>query len=175
LLQLLFSAWLLILSQAEVQPPSNTPPSPAADTSNAQIDPKDLPPLNPNDFIGTAPAVQQIPIVLKEGENIITIREQLDQAWSLHEGLSQEQLARAFPLIGTSGRLPAPERKAVADWPDGYVGICAIVKNQYQDLREWIEYHQYIGVQKIYVYDNNSTVSCSMSLTCSHFSEEHKP
>jgi hypothetical protein len=101
--------------------------------------------------------MQDQPIVLTE-HSIITLNEQLQQAWSLNEELTPEQLARANPLIGTQGRLPAPQRKVVADWPDGYVAICAIVKNQAQDLREWIEYHQYIGTKKIYVYDNNSTV-----------------
>lgn len=42
--------------------------------------------------------------------------------------------------------------------PYGDVAICAVVKDQHRDIREWIEYHRWIGVSKIYLYDNNSTV-----------------
>ncbi|KAI8476984.1 MAG: glycosyltransferase family 92-domain-containing protein, partial [Monoraphidium minutum] len=39
-----------------------------------------------------------------------------------------------------------------------YFAICAIIKNQHSThLREWIEYHRFIGARKIYIYDNNST------------------
>ena len=152
----------------------------------------------------------------------ITIEEQLQQAEALNVQLTQEQLARANPLLGTAGRLKDPERKRPADWPDGcvvcmyvcaaalaggpggcfgfsaaclfldhaglntvvhttqqhitsithththtinqsqrdsYFAICAIIKNQHgAHLREWIEYHRFIGTRKIYIYDNNSTV-----------------
>jgi hypothetical protein len=27
-------------------------------------------------------------------------------------------------------------------WPDGYVAICAVIKDQWPDLRYWIEYHR---------------------------------
>eukprot|EP00882_Tetradesmus_deserticola_P012550 GHRQ01013303.1.p1 GENE.GHRQ01013303.1~~GHRQ01013303.1.p1 ORF type:complete len:168 (+),score=55.51 GHRQ01013303.1:839-1342(+) len=29
-----------------------------------------------------------------------------------------------------------------AKWPEGYVAICAVVKDQNRDLRYWIEYHR---------------------------------
>lgn len=28
-------------------------------------------------------------------------------------------------------------------WPDGYVAVCAVIKDQWPDLRYWIEYHRY--------------------------------
>lgn len=27
-------------------------------------------------------------------------------------------------------------------WPDGYVAVCAVIKDQWPDLRYWIEYHR---------------------------------
>jgi hypothetical protein len=40
------------------------------------------------------------------------------------------------------------------------------VKNQHADLREWLEYHKWLGVGKVYVYDNNSTVRRQASVSC---------
>ncbi len=37
--------------------------------------------------------------------------------------------------------------------------ICAIIKDEAPYLREWIEYHKIHGVDKIYIYDNESTDS----------------
>ena len=37
--------------------------------------------------------------------------------------------------------------------------ICAIVKNEGRYLEEWIDYHLGIGVQKFFIYDNESTDS----------------
>ncbi len=35
--------------------------------------------------------------------------------------------------------------------------ICAIFKNEALYLKEWVEYHKFIGIDKIYLYNNNST------------------
>lgn len=37
------------------------------------------------------------------------------------------------------------------------VGITAIVKNEAPYIKEWIEYHKLVGVEKFYIYDNEST------------------
>lgn len=37
------------------------------------------------------------------------------------------------------------------------LAICAIFKDEGPWMREWIEYHQLLGVQKFYLYNNNST------------------
>ncbi len=37
------------------------------------------------------------------------------------------------------------------------LAITAIVKNEAQYIREWIEYHLMIGIEKFYIYDNDST------------------
>ncbi|WP_397587159.1 glycosyltransferase [Sphingobium fuliginis] len=39
----------------------------------------------------------------------------------------------------------------------GYLAICAILKNEAINILEWIAYHRAIGVEKFYLYDNNST------------------
>ncbi|KAK9803282.1 hypothetical protein WJX72_006976 [[Myrmecia] bisecta] len=38
------------------------------------------------------------------------------------------------------------------------VAMCLVVKNQNDDIREWIQHHQQLGVSKFYVWDNNSSV-----------------
>ncbi|KAF8066394.1 glycosyltransferase family 92 protein [Scenedesmus sp. PABB004] len=49
-------------------------------------------------------------------------------------------------------------------WPQGYVAVCAVVKDQGRDLRYWIEYHRWLGVSKFYIYDNNSTSPALLGL-----------
>ncbi|MDR3126031.1 MAG: glycosyltransferase family 92 protein [Rickettsiales bacterium] len=38
-----------------------------------------------------------------------------------------------------------------------YLSACAIVKNEAAYIAEWIEYHLLVGVEKFYIYDNEST------------------
>jgi hypothetical protein len=59
-----------------------------------------------------------------------------------------------------------PDRSGPGDFPEGYLAICVIVKNQHRDIREWLEYHRWLGVQKVYLYDNNSSVSGSHCSGC---------
>jgi len=41
--------------------------------------------------------------------------------------------------------------------PKHYLSIVAILKNEAYYIEEWIEYHLLVGVQKFYLYDNEST------------------
>ena len=41
--------------------------------------------------------------------------------------------------------------------PKVYVAIAAILKNEAPYIKEWIEYHKYIGIERFYLYDNAST------------------
>lgn len=38
-----------------------------------------------------------------------------------------------------AGEILAAQR---TKWPDGYVAVCAVIKDQWPDLRYWIEYHR---------------------------------
>jgi hypothetical protein len=38
-----------------------------------------------------------------------------------------------------------------------YLALCAIAKNEGPYLQEWIEYHKLLGVEKFYLYDNESS------------------
>ncbi|MDR0485482.1 MAG: glycosyltransferase family 2 protein, partial [Elusimicrobiota bacterium] len=38
-----------------------------------------------------------------------------------------------------------------------YLSVLAIAKNEAPYLKEWIEYHRALGVEKFYIYDNNSS------------------
>ena len=42
--------------------------------------------------------------------------------------------------------------------------ICAIVRDQNDDLEEWIQHHRSIGIQSFYIYDNGSTPPASTVL-----------
>lgn len=84
--------------------------------------------------------------------------EQVQQAAALKAALTAEQLQNANPLLGPKGPVKVPEKASPDEFLDGYVAVCVIVKNQHRDIREWLEYHRWLGVSKVYVYDNNSTV-----------------
>ncbi|MDE6573026.1 MAG: glycosyltransferase family 92 protein, partial [Duncaniella sp.] len=43
--------------------------------------------------------------------------------------------------------------------PDCYLAVCAIAKNEGTYFKEWIEWHLSQGVEKFYIYDNESTDS----------------
>jgi len=49
-----------------------------------------------------------------------------------------------------------------------FLSICSIIKNQ-KDLEEWIIYHNYIGVDHFYIYDNQSDISIKQRLSNSFF------
>lgn len=37
-----------------------------------------------------------------------------------------------------------------------FLAVCVIIKNEARYLAEWIVYHQLVGVDHFYIYDNNS-------------------
>ena len=41
--------------------------------------------------------------------------------------------------------------------PQYYLAVCAIAKNEGAYFQEWIEWHKKMGVEKFYIYDNEST------------------
>ena len=45
--------------------------------------------------------------------------------------------------------------------PSPSVAICAVVRDQNDDLQEWVEHHRSIGVHKFYIYDNGSNPPAS--------------
>lgn len=64
---------------------------------------------------------------------------------------------RAFMEFGVWDAFKAyKERKKVRN-PKYKLSICAIAKNEGYYFAEWIEYHNLLGVEKFYIYDNEST------------------
>ena len=49
--------------------------------------------------------------------------------------------------------------------PRYYLAICAIAKNEGPYFKEWIEWHRQMGVEKFYIYDNESTDETQEVLT----------
>ena len=45
-----------------------------------------------------------------------------------------------------------------------YLAICVIVKNQHADMKEWLTYHEMMGVSQFYVFDDQSTPLMNDSL-----------
>ena len=41
--------------------------------------------------------------------------------------------------------------------PKHYLAVCTIAKNEGPYFREWVEWHRALGVEKFYIYDNEST------------------
>jgi len=41
--------------------------------------------------------------------------------------------------------------------PQYYLAVCSVVKNEGPYFREWIEWHRNLGVEKFYIYDNESS------------------
>ncbi len=41
--------------------------------------------------------------------------------------------------------------------PGAYLAMCLVVRDQSEDLREWVEYHRALGAGKFYIFDDNST------------------
>lgn len=44
------------------------------------------------------------------------------------------------------------------------IALCLIAKDEHLDINEWVTYHQSIGIDKVYVWDNNSTTLMIESL-----------
>lgn len=58
-------------------------------------------------------------------------------------------------MVFLNGVLQADEKNELE--PKKYrLSICAIFKNEARYLKEWIEYHQLVGVDHFYLYSNNS-------------------
>ncbi len=48
-------------------------------------------------------------------------------------------------------------KREKATTPPYYLAVCAIAKNEGPYFEEWIEHHRRLGVEKFYIYDNEST------------------
>jgi hypothetical protein len=62
---------------------------------------------------------------------------------------------RLYPI----GVAPSHDRRPGAHGatPASYLSVCAIYRNEAPYLREWIEFHRLVGVERFFLYDNNST------------------
>ena len=59
--------------------------------------------------------------------------------------------------IGRAIKLLIVLRREKATPPRNYLAICSIAKNEGSYFQEWIEYHYKLGVEKFYIYDNDSS------------------
>ena len=48
--------------------------------------------------------------------------------------------------------------------PGAYLAMCLVLRDQNDDLREWIEYHTNLGAGKFYIFDDNSTAPADQDI-----------
>ena len=82
---------------------------------------------------------------------------------SLQRLVTQEtpSLTKSATIVKKRTRRNAPLSKsslfrADGTIPAGYVAICTVVKDAHRDIREWVEYHLWIGVSTLYIWDDGS-------------------
>ena len=65
---------------------------------------------------------------------------------------------RSRPNIASGSIVRAPRFFSAAQINDrGFLAVCSILKDEAINILEWIAYHRAVGVDKFYLYDNNST------------------
>lgn len=84
---------------------------------------------------------------------------------ALHQSAVQDAAALGAHPLGAGGA-DAGAGAAMEDataaawrarsWPEGYVAVCAATKDRPDDLREWIEYHHALGVDRFYIFATDS-------------------
>ena len=62
------------------------------------------------------------------------------------------------------------ELKADNSKPTYYLAVCAIAKNEGPYFKEWIDWHRKMGVEKFYIYDNEST-DCTKEVLAPYIAE----
>lgn len=63
-------------------------------------------------------------------------------------------ILRYGPIRALKLRIQMKKEKTM---PKYYLAVCAIAKDEGQYFKEWIEWHKNLGVEKFYIYDNEST------------------
>lgn len=81
----------------------------------------------------------------------------------------------AFIAVALLAWRPAQADNNKTVWTDAYgaadrrngsgLALCTVVHGQQADLREFLEYHLHLGVDRIYLYDHASEVSSGHSRT----------
>ena len=71
-------------------------------------------------------------------------------------------LVKVIKFLGLTFKIPVykklkPLNNFFVKLPPVYLSIVAISKNEAPYIKEWIEYHKLVGVERFYFYDNGST------------------
>eukprot|EP00798_Chlamydomonas_sp_ICE-L_P004905 gene4905-34672_t len=56
----------------------------------------------------------------------------------------------------SNGRLNMGVRNLKGDLTENYSALCTVAKDENQYLAEWLLYHKFLGIDKVYLYDHNS-------------------
>uniref|UniRef100_UPI0040250977 glycosyltransferase family 92 protein n=1 Tax=Candidatus Stercorousia sp. TaxID=3048886 RepID=UPI0040250977 len=77
-------------------------------------------------------------------------------------GISNCYKEKIINILGLSIKIPIygklkPLNDFYIELPEVYLSVVAIAKNEAPYIKEWIEYHKLVGVERFYFYDNGST------------------
>jgi hypothetical protein len=88
----------------------------------------------------------------------LEIRDMIDVQSLIFIGASESSFWAGDRLYEI-GVPPAAERlqRPRAATPESYLSVCAIYRNEAPYIREWVEFHRLVGVERFFLYDNNST------------------
>lgn len=74
------------------------------------------------------------------------------------------ELPEGASLVNSSPQERTDNRYSSRVPHGAYLAMCLVVKDQEDDLREWVDYHHSIGVEKFYIFDDNSSIPSLVGL-----------
>ena len=104
-------------------------------------------------------------------QRLIAIGEDLEQVYQLQNTevvrLLEECCEEVYQLSNGNGTYVEPLRQHIRDLPRALeesvqarrrsISVVAIVKDESEYIREWVEFHRLAGIDYFYIYDNGST------------------
>lgn len=75
-----------------------------------------------------------------------------------HDLMSALEYPAGFRAYRRAARQMKKDDAARKSFPT-FLAVCAIIKDEAPYMLEWLEYHKHLGVDKFYIYDNESTDS----------------
>jgi glycosyl transferase family 92 len=87
----------------------------------------------------------------------IPIRDMIDAESLIRVAAEEHELWGLQPAAGSSanGRTGAATAGGERDRP--YLSVCGVYRDEAPYLREWIEFHRLVGVERFFLYDNKSS------------------
>ena len=80
-------------------------------------------------------------------------------AWGANRAVILLWAGLLFGASRSQGDEPVDDPDNLPRWtsPHAYVAFCAVVRNEHGNMAEWVQYHNWIGVDKFYIFDHRSS------------------